>query len=246
MPQSRALKSEALWERIETTEQDWDLAEPQLLTNMFSQLVVIRTFEEYVLELAAEGLVHGPAHSSIGQEGGAVGSVLALKDGDTINGSHRGHHQFLAKVLAHVEPKGIDPAKDFSDEIRAELLRTLAEICGLDRGYSHGRGGSMHLRWMEAGRPRRRHHRSAGWDERDRGRLGLGPSSSGDRCRRGHLLRRRCHQHRFDSRVPQFGIGVAPSDMFLRREQSLCSVHDGGRVDGRAPPLWTRARIWDR
>ena len=151
MPQSRALKSEALWERIETTEQDWDLAEPQLLTNMFSQLVVIRTFEEYVLELAAEGLVHGPAHSSIGQEGGAVGSVLALKDGDTINGSHRGHHQFLAKVMAHVEPKGIDPAKDFSDEIRAELLRTLAEICGLDRGYSHGRGGSMHLRWIEAG-----------------------------------------------------------------------------------------------
>ena len=31
------------------------------------------------------------------------------------------------------------------------LLRTLAEICGLDRGFSHGRGGSMHLQWKEAG-----------------------------------------------------------------------------------------------
>ena len=34
---------------------------------------------------------------------------------------------------------------------RAALLRTLREICGLDRGFSHGRGGSMHLQWLEAG-----------------------------------------------------------------------------------------------
>ena len=81
---------------------------PALLTAMLGQLLLIRAFEEYVLELAAEGLVHGPAHSSIGQEGGAVGSVLALRSDDTVNGSHRGHHQFLAKALAHVEPKGID------------------------------------------------------------------------------------------------------------------------------------------
>ena len=35
--------------------------------------------------------------------------------------------------------------------MREVLLRTLAEICGLDRGFSHGRGGSMHLQWKEAG-----------------------------------------------------------------------------------------------
>jgi 2-oxoisovalerate dehydrogenase E1 component len=118
---------------------------------MWSQLVLIRTFEEYLLDLAANGLVHGPAHSSIGQEGGAVGSVLALNEGDTVNGSHRGHHQFLAKALAYVEPKGIDPTADFSEEVRTVLLRTMAEICGLDRGFGHGRGGSMHLQWREAG-----------------------------------------------------------------------------------------------
>ncbi len=139
------------WVEIAATDADWDAAEPDLLTSMFGQLVLIRTFEEYVLELANEGLVNGPAHSSIGQEGGAVGSVLALSTQDTVNGSHRGHHQFLAKVLGHVEPKGIDPTRPYSEDVRAVVLRTLAEICGLDRGFSHGRGGSMHLKWKEAG-----------------------------------------------------------------------------------------------
>lgn len=141
----------ASWERIEATQADWDAADPQLLVAMCAQLLLIRAFEEQVLDLAAAGLVHGPAHSSIGQEGAAVGAVLALAPGDTINGSHRGHHQFLAKALAHVEPKGIDPTAPWGDAVRHVLRTTLAEICGLDRGWSHGRGGSMHLQWREAG-----------------------------------------------------------------------------------------------
>ena len=145
------LEAASPWVELLATTEDWDAAAPELLKTMFGQLVLIRTFEEYVLELAGAGLIHGPAHSSIGQEGGAVGSVLALTSEDTVNGSHRGHHQFLAKALAHVTPKGLDPADDLSDDVRTVLLRTLAEICGLDRGYSHGRGGSMHLQWKEAG-----------------------------------------------------------------------------------------------
>src|ERR1700704_2539585 len=97
------------WVELVTTDSDWDAADPHVLTGMFSQLVLIRCFEEYVLELASAGLIHGPAHSSIGQEGGAVGSVYPLTSEDTVNGSHRGHHQFLAKALGHIEPKGIDP-----------------------------------------------------------------------------------------------------------------------------------------
>jgi 2-oxoisovalerate dehydrogenase E1 component len=151
MPEHRRLSPEADWTELVATEADWDAADPELLTAMFHQLVLIRTFEEYVLELAAAGLVHGPAHSSIGQEGGAVGSVLALHPGDEVNGSHRGHHQFLAKALQHVAPKGFDLTAELPDEIHTVLLRTLAEICGLARGYSHGRGGSMHLQWKEAG-----------------------------------------------------------------------------------------------
>jgi 2-oxoisovalerate dehydrogenase E1 component len=151
MTEHRALEPASPWVELIVTEGDWDDADPRLLQAMWSQLALIRTFEEYVLELAAAGLIHGPAHSSIGQEGGAVGSVLALTSDDQVNGSHRGHHQFLAKALHHVAPKGIDPAEELSDDVRMVLLRTLAEICGLDRGWSHGRGGSMHLQWKEAG-----------------------------------------------------------------------------------------------
>jgi 2-oxoisovalerate dehydrogenase E1 component len=151
MPEHHRLEPAAPWIQVEVTTSDWDAADPNLLRGMYAHLVWIRTFEEYVLELAAAGLIHGPAHSSIGQEGGAVGSVLALTSEDSVNGSHRGHHQFLAKALHHVEPKGMDPLAKASDEVRQVLLRTLAEICGLDRGWSHGRGGSMHLQWKEAG-----------------------------------------------------------------------------------------------
>src|SRR5450631_2199764 len=151
MTEHRQLIPEAPWVELIATMQDWDVADPALLTTMLSQLVLIRTFEEYVLELAGAGLVHGPAHSSIGQEGGAVGSILTLTSQDAVNGSHRGHHQFLAKALSHVAPKGLDLTDELTDEVRTVLLRTLAEICGLSRGYSHGRGGSMHLQWKEAG-----------------------------------------------------------------------------------------------
>ena len=151
MPEHRALEPASPWVEVLADEADWDAADPALLRTIYAQLVWIRTFEEYVLELAGAGLIHGPAHSSIGQEGGAVGSVLALTSQDTVNGSHRGHHQFLAKALGHVEPKGMDPLAAPSEPVREVLLRTLAEICGLDRGWGHGRGGSMHLRWTEAG-----------------------------------------------------------------------------------------------
>src|SRR5215218_9233664 len=151
MPERTPLDPAVEWVAFAATDADWDAAEPHLLTSMLSQLVLIRTFEEYVLELAGAGLIHGPAHSSIGQEGGAVGSVLALTSADQVNGSHRGHHQFLAKALHHVAPKGLDLRAGVGDEVREVLLRTLAEICGLDRGWSHGRGGSMHLQWKEAG-----------------------------------------------------------------------------------------------
>lgn len=151
MPEHHPLAPASPWVEVVATEADWDSAEPHLLRTIYAQLVWIRAFEQYVLDLASGGLIHGPAHSSIGQEGGAVGSVLALTSEDSVNGSHRGHHQFLAKALHHVEPKGLDPLEEPSEQVREVLLRTLAEICGLDRGWSHGRGGSMHLQWKEAG-----------------------------------------------------------------------------------------------
>ncbi len=139
------------WVEVTITKSDWEKADPALLATMLGQLHLIRAFEETVLELAGEGLVHGPAHSSIGQEGGAVGSGLSLRPTDAVNGSHRGHHQFLAKALGYVAPDGLDLQTLVSADIQNVLQRTMAEILGLAQGFCKGRGGSMHLQWHEAG-----------------------------------------------------------------------------------------------
>ncbi|TPW74845.1 alpha-ketoacid dehydrogenase subunit alpha/beta [Schumannella soli] len=151
MPKTTALKPAAPWVELKTTKADWDAADPALLQTMLVQLHLIRAFEEYVLELAGQKLINGPAHSSIGQEGGAVGSALPLVSADQINGSHRGHHQFLAKAFGHVQPAGFDAKADFTPEVRDVLYRALSEIAGLKDGYCGGRGGSMHLQWIDAG-----------------------------------------------------------------------------------------------
>ena len=151
MPSHHALEQGSPWLELTVDESDWTAADPDLLLQMLGQAQWIRSFEEYVLELAGQGLVHGPAHSSVGQEGGAVGSVLPLRSDDFVNGSHRGHHQFLAKAFGHgVTPKS-GALPELTPEVHEILRRTLAEICGLSDGFCRGRGGSMHLQWREAG-----------------------------------------------------------------------------------------------
>ena len=151
MPKHTKLHPNASWVELSTTAADWKKADPQLLATMLGQIQLIRSFEETVLDLAGQGLVHGPAHSSIGQEGGAVGSIVTLRTGDGVNGSHRGHHQFLAKAISYVSGGQLDLDSLVDDEMQAMLQKTLAEILGLAQGFSGGRGGSMHLQWLEAG-----------------------------------------------------------------------------------------------
>ena len=151
MPLRKALKTGVPWVHLSTTKDDWRNADPDLLIGMLVQLHLIRAFEEAVIELAAEGLVHGPAHASIGQEGGAVGSIIGLRTGDGVAGSHRGHHQFLGKALAHLSSPYLSLENPVPAEVQSLLQRTLAEILGLAQGFSGGRGGSMHLQWLEAG-----------------------------------------------------------------------------------------------
>lgn len=150
MTEQIALSPMEPWVEIKTTKRDWQSADPKLLENFLGQLHLIRAFEEEILEIAGEGLVHGPAHSSVGQEGGAVGSIVGLRSNDGVNGSHRGHHQFLAKALNHVAPQ-LDVNNLVTPEIQTVLQRTAAEILGLAQGFCRGRGGSMHLQWQEAG-----------------------------------------------------------------------------------------------
>lgn len=152
MPDENPLELSTRVTSLTVSEADWDAAEPRLLESMLVHTRAIRIFEESVLSLAEERLVHGPAHSSIGQEGAAVGSVLALNGADGVNGTHRGHHQFLSKGLSYLRPDGMTHEDGIKgDDLRELIHRTLSEILGLKAGFSGGRGGSMHLQWTEAG-----------------------------------------------------------------------------------------------
>ncbi len=151
MPIFDDLTPKATWREIKASKEDRTELDSTVGRTMLSQLHLIRAFEEKVLDLAGQGLVHGPAHSAIGQEGGAVGSAMAMRGSDQVNGSHRAHHQFLAKALAYAAPEGIDPEKSFGETLRHLSKRTLSEILGLSEGFCQGRGGSMHLRWAESG-----------------------------------------------------------------------------------------------
>ena len=134
------------WKRIKITEEDWETKDKRALLLMLQQLYLIRAFETKVLELKNENLIHGPVHSSIGQEAVAVGAINAICQTDSISGSHRAHHQFLAKALAYYTPKSYSPLIDkLTPEMQEVLNILLAEIMGLSPGCCEGRGGSMHL-----------------------------------------------------------------------------------------------------
>ncbi len=68
MPKTTPLTPMAEWLQIESTPADWDAVGRDELLRMQFHLHLIRAFEEAVLQVHNDGLVHGPAHSSIGQE----------------------------------------------------------------------------------------------------------------------------------------------------------------------------------
>ena len=127
-------------------------ADPRLLARMLFDVQLIQNFEEAVLALKNDDCVWGPVHTSTGQEAIAAGTVAALTAGDKFFGTHRSHHQFLSKALQHAVSGDWNPVVDaLPEEAETVVRRTMAEIMGLADGYCGGRGGSMHLRWKEAG-----------------------------------------------------------------------------------------------
>lgn len=152
MPATTKLSYAAPWVEVTSTPKDWTALGPERLLRMHYHLHVVRAFEEAVLEVDRMGFINGPAHTSIGQEAGAVASVACLDTPDLITGSHRGHHQFIVKGLRHLERPDHDPRRaSMPEAIQQFLYRSLAEIMGLSEGFCKGRGGSMHLRWAESG-----------------------------------------------------------------------------------------------
>jgi pyruvate dehydrogenase E1 component alpha subunit len=108
-----------------------DLPKAAQLVDMLRMMLRIRQFDQRALELYREGVMRGTTHPYIGMEAVAVGACAALRPGDRITSTHRGHGHCLAK--------GGDP----------RLM--MAELLGRASGYCKGKGGSMHIADVDAG-----------------------------------------------------------------------------------------------
>ncbi len=91
----------------------------------------IRFFEQECGRLFARGEVRGTTHLCEGQEAVSVGACRALRDGDTMTCTYRGHGATLA--------------------MGAPLDACFGEIFGRAPGLCHGKGGSMHLTDVRVG-----------------------------------------------------------------------------------------------
>jgi pyruvate dehydrogenase E1 component alpha subunit len=91
----------------------------------YRDMLLIRRFEEKAGQLYGMGLIGGFCHLYIGQEAVVVGIQMALGEGDEIITSYRDHGHMLATGM---EARGV-----------------MAELTGRATGYSHGKGGSMHM-----------------------------------------------------------------------------------------------------
>jgi acetoin:2,6-dichlorophenolindophenol oxidoreductase subunit alpha len=104
---------------------------PDVQIARYRRMLLIRRFEERVLELRIDGVLEGVVHPYIGQEAVAVGACAQLRRTDSITSTHRGHGHCIAK--------GADPG------------RMMAELYGRVDGYCGGKGGSMHIADFEIG-----------------------------------------------------------------------------------------------
>jgi TPP-dependent pyruvate/acetoin dehydrogenase alpha subunit len=91
----------------------------------YRQMCLIRAFEREIYEHNKKGLVRGTAHLYIGMEAIAVGACAAMREGDLLTSTHRGHGHSIARGL--------------------DLGRMMAEVLGRADGYCRGKGGSMHI-----------------------------------------------------------------------------------------------------
>jgi 2-oxoisovalerate dehydrogenase E1 component len=131
---------------LQTGDDDLQVAQRDDLVRMLALLYLVHEFEASLLELKRLELVHGPVHSSIGQEAVSASVAVALGRGDLVASTHRAHGHFLSKAFMYYAPEGyralVDP---ITPAMQAAVDRTLAEIMGLKDGWCGGRGGSMHL-----------------------------------------------------------------------------------------------------
>lgn len=146
------LQAEFDWTAWRSTEADVAALDPRVAARLLFDVLVIQDFEHAVLNLKNQDCIWGPVHTSVGQEAVASASAAACRVSDKWTGTHRAHHQFLAKGLQYAISADWNAATDdLPDDAATVVRRALAEIMGLKTGFVGGRGGSMHLRWKESG-----------------------------------------------------------------------------------------------
>lgn len=152
MVNTKNLKLDFDCKRIEVEQSDYKNTDPNLLAQMAFEIFLIREFEKTLLKLSADNAVHGPVHTSIGEEACAAGAMAALRKTDKITSTHRAHHHYLAKVISYYFEKDFNPiAQEIPKEVNEQVTTLMAEVMGLSTGCCGGRGGSMHLQNAEVG-----------------------------------------------------------------------------------------------
>jgi pyruvate dehydrogenase E1 component alpha subunit len=107
-----------------------DIGKDKLLW-MYERMRLIREFEDRLHTDFAAGKIPGFVHLYAGEEAVAVGVCAALREGDFITSTHRGHGHCIAK--------GVD------------VKAMMAEIYGRASGACRGKGGSMHIADVDRG-----------------------------------------------------------------------------------------------
>ena len=95
--------------------------------DLYQTMLLIRKFEEHLLDAFSTGKLAGTTHTYCGQEANAAGVFSATGTDDVVFSNHRCHGHFLAY--------GGDP------------YRLAAELMGKTTGLVGGRGGSQHIHW---------------------------------------------------------------------------------------------------
>ena len=93
--------------------------------SIFERMLMIRHFEEAVIQLYKQGRFVSHYHIYIGQEATGSAVLEALGEKDLICTTHRNH--------GHIIGRGCDPN------------RAMAEILGRATGFNGGRGGTLHI-----------------------------------------------------------------------------------------------------
>lgn len=96
----------------------------EVLRELMRSMILIRRFEEKIIDVYGDQDMKSPVHLYIGEEAIAAGVCANLREKDYVFTTHRSHGHCLAK--------GVDPKELY------------AEFYGRVTGCSRGKGGSMH------------------------------------------------------------------------------------------------------